>query len=291
MAVKGAIKKRYYWRNPRARRPLRRLWSRLAGWPSRESLNTARPIVIGAIGGSGTRVLRESLMSTGIFMANRTNEAGDALDFSQFLNRNLNAILSETRSVDFSLASLSGALRSHVEAEFLRAVRAHVADAPDEAAGWGFKVARSIYILPLIQEILPGFRFIHLIRDGRDMALSTNQFQFTHHYRALAGDKIESDRLTARLLMWSTVNDQARRFAESHMDGRYWIVRFEDLCAAPKETLADLFDWLGFKADIDNLALKVKAPVSIGRHQDLPDLASSTVAQKISPTLAAFGYV
>src|SRR5262249_16096809 len=146
-----------------------------------------------------------------------------ALDFSHFLNRNLNAILARTHSVDYDLFSLPGELRRRIEGEFLRAIRVHCVDAPDGTNGWGFKVPRTIYILPLIQQFLPNFRFIHLVRDGRDMALSANQFEFTHHYRAFAGESAESNRLAARLLMWSAVNEQARHYGESQMAGRYWI--------------------------------------------------------------------
>jgi sulfotransferase family protein len=288
--IPGALDKRYSRRNPRPKRPLRRLGARLAEQPARDVLALSHPIVVGAIGGSGTRVLRQCLVGAGVYMANHVNRSGDALDFSRFLNANLNAILTETRSVDYALQALPTALRGKVEKAFLRALRAHLADAPDGVRHWGFKVPRSIYILPLIQEILPAFRFVHLVRDGRDMALSGNEFQFTHHYRALAGEKAPDDMVLARLMMWSAVNEEARRWALREMGERYRIVRFEDLTAAPQATLGALFAWLGIEADTARLAGLVQPPASIGRRHALPEASASKLQAAAAPTLAVFGY-
>ena len=37
---------------------------------------------------------------------------------------------------------------------------------------WGWKEPRSIYLLPFFHRHLPALRFLHVVRDGRDMALS-----------------------------------------------------------------------------------------------------------------------
>ena len=49
-----------------------------------------------------------------------------------------------------------------------------------EDSKWGWKSPRSIYYLPYYKAVLgDAFRFIHVVRDGRDVALGDNQMQ--HH--------------------------------------------------------------------------------------------------------------
>lgn len=44
---------------------------------------------------------------------------------------------------------------------------------------WGWKSPRSLYYLPLFHHMLGGnFKIIHVVRDGRDVALGDNQAQF-----------------------------------------------------------------------------------------------------------------
>ena len=51
-------------------------------------------------------------------------------------------------------------------------------------AAWGWKEPRSIYLLPFFHRHLPGLRFLHVVRDGRDMAFSENQNQLRKHGEA-----------------------------------------------------------------------------------------------------------
>ena len=50
---------------------------------------------------------------------------------------------------------------------------------------WGWKEPRSIYLLPFFHQQLPALRFLHVVRDGRDMALSANQNQLRKHGNGL----------------------------------------------------------------------------------------------------------
>lgn len=44
---------------------------------------------------------------------------------------------------------------------------------------WGWKGPRSVYFLPFYQAVFGDhFRFLHVLRDGRDVAYGDNQMQF-----------------------------------------------------------------------------------------------------------------
>ena len=50
---------------------------------------------------------------------------------------------------------------------------------------WGFKAPCAVLFLPLWRLFLPGFRVLHVVRDGRDMAFSSNVGDVKRLYRKL----------------------------------------------------------------------------------------------------------
>ena len=118
------------------------------------------------------------------------------------------------------------------------ALQAHRRDLPEDATAWGWKEPRSIYLLPFFNSVMPKLRFVHWMRDGRDMAFSENQQQLRKHGQTVLGPKRIGRMKPARsIALWTTVNTWAADFGEQEMPGRYLRVRFEDLCAQPVETV------------------------------------------------------
>jgi hypothetical protein len=81
---------------------------------------------------------------------------------------------------------------------------------------WGDKSPRYAVNMPLIKRTLPEARFIHLIRDGRDVALS-----------ALKGRDPSPEKVEVTARRWKRRLARARRAAERV--GVYIEVRYEDL--------------------------------------------------------------
>src|SRR6266581_3850267 len=78
---------------------------------------------------------------------------------------------------------------------------------------------RSIYLLPFLRAELPTLKFIHVLRDGRDMALSQNQNQLRKHGAAVLSwrERLFSSMPERAITLWDRVNLRAAEIGESEM--------------------------------------------------------------------------
>jgi hypothetical protein len=248
-------------------------------------------VIIGAIGGSGTRVLWKILAAAGGYMGRRVTRNRDSLDLSEFLNAHLNPVLQRTGSLDYALDGLPPHLRLRTERALLTTLRAYLADRRQPSPFWGFKIPRSLYILPFLDCLLPQARFIQLVRDGRDMAFSKNSFQLDRHFAFLSPPGVETSGPVAAMRLWAKANGEAADWATRHLGDRHRIVRFEDLCAEPEREIAALLHWLHVDADARDLATLVAAPVSLGRWRSRPPEVIGELERIGAESLGRFGYL
>src|SRR6185503_9656389 len=215
------------------------------------------PGVIGATGGSGTRVLAAIVQRAGMFVGSDLNRSLDALDFAAFFDRWVGRELPPAAA-----AELRGLVaRQHAEAD---------------GRPWGWKEPRSVYPLPFLDAELPGLRFLHVVRDGRDMAFSENQVQLRKHGDAVLGRTDEPMALRS-IALWRQVNLQAADFGERELGDRYFRLRFEDLCAEPSARVAEVLRFFGLEDDAGQIAAEeVEAPRTLGRWREAdPELQAA----------------
>ena len=243
-------------------------WTRLAA-----AFGPLGPVVIGATGGSGTRVVARIARRGGVFLGADLNRSEDALDFAAFSDRWINTLE-----------------QSEPPREAVAELRALVARQQAEAAGrpWGWKEPRSLYLLPFLDRELPGLRFLHLVRDGRDMAFSSNQVQLRKHGDAVLGAPTGEPGPVRSIALWSEVNLRAARHAEQALGERYLRVRFEDLCAEPAATTATILAFLGGDGDPARIAAdEVDTPDTFGRWRERDVTA---LEARAAEALRRFGY-
>lgn len=270
--------------------PLRQIARRAALRAYRRFFDAAPPIVVGGTGGSGTRVVQTILTRAGVFMGLRLNFAGDAMDFEPFLDETINLVLVETRSLDYCLADLPQTLRAEAMRGFARAAERFRRDRPI-GMPWGWKNGRSMYLLPLIHARFPGMRFVHVLRDGRDMGFSENQNQLRKHYRSLFGEPADEASAEAAMRLWAEANLAVARWGERTLGNRYSRIRFEDLCAQPAESSAALAEGLGLPITLgDLLASSVVPPSTIGRWRQAAAGAPLALPPAAEEAIAVFGY-
>ena len=255
------------------------------------------PVVIGATGGSGTRVIHGVLETAGLFMGHgrKLNHAGDAMDIEPVLDAYINPILSATNTLDYEADDLPKKLRAAAGRDLVIAVARLLNALPAPQARWGWKNPRSMYILPLIHALFPEVRFIHLLRDGRDIATSDNQNQPRKHYEALFAEPLNETDPSGSIRLWAAANLAVADWAERNLGERYLRLRFEDLCAEPENSVRHILEFAGFKDPEIQPALvtageTVAAPSSLNRWRQLDPAIAETLTRQGAAALTRFGY-
>lgn len=249
-----------------------------------DALTANGPCVIGATGGSGTRVVARIVRAGGMFTGDKLNRYEDAIELGFYSDRWIDRYLADRRSPEL-LEQMAADLRSVLED--------HASTLPEEARAWGWKEPRSIYLLRFWHETMPSLRFLHFVRDGRDMAFSENQNQLKKHGEAALGDELRKAKTPVRsIALWNRVNQAAADYGEEALGARYLRVRFEDLCAEPVETVERIYGFLGLDGDVEAIArAEVRPPDTLGRwrlrRKDLVDELDRTAES----TLRRFGYL
>lgn len=112
-----------------------------------------------------------------------------------------------------------------------------------------------LYIREIKREI-PDALIIHIIRDGRDVALSYAKQRWTHPFPWDRGDN-----LAVAGLFWEWIVRKGRRLGKD-LGEDYVEVRFEDLVTNPRPTLALLSQFTGCDLDYDRIQLAGVGSVS-----------------------------
>jgi hypothetical protein len=244
------------------------------------------PRVIGATGGSGTRVVGRIVRAGGMYIGTNLNDYQDALDLGGYSDRWIDEFV-----VAGGLDGVSDEQRAEMVDDLSATMQTHRHDLPADARAWGWKEPRSIYLLPFFNSVMPEIRFLHWLRDGRDMAFSENQQQLRKHGdTVLAADEAGWKKPARSIALWTRVNTRAADFGEQHMPGRYLQVRFEDLCAQPVETVGRIYDFFALEGDVEQAAAEVRPPDTLGRWRKARKKTLDQLHEVAGPALERFGY-
>lgn len=251
----------------------------------------APPTAIGGVGGSGTRLVAQFLLDLGVFLGADLNRANDTLWFTLLFKRReileapddafrdlvavfrvaMNGSAPLTAAQRDLVARLANADRPHHDAEWLRqrvqSLEAWTARVPGAPGPWGWKEPNTHVVLERLEPLLPGLKYVHVVRNGLDMAYSANQAQFHLWGPSFLGvDRLEaSPRLS--LKYWREVH---RRVLETgkNLGDRFLMLNYDRLCAEPEEGLGIFLRFLGAEptsATRDRLLASIRPPESMGR--------------------------
>jgi Sulfotransferase family len=128
----------------------------------------------------------------------------------------------------------------HAAGDFLRIFMEEICRTQG-ATRWADNSPEEMLYMPAIKQAFPNALFIHIIRDGRDVAASLNQQGWI---RPLPGDS----QLMASGLYWQWIVRKGRQYGKA-LGGDYFEQQFEDLVARPQQALGELGRFLEHSLD------------------------------------------
>ena len=265
------------------------------------------PIVIGGVGGSGTRVIADILRETGYYIGSDLNDSLDNLWFTLLFKRprwfqkqkNHHAEVAKGLSLFEKImhrrAGITGdeylflasafceiffyghdhlaSGRGRWSLERIRTILMRTGPEISQYVGWGWKEPNTHIYLEYLSEYFPDLKYILVIRHGLDMAFSRNQAQLYNWGRLLGIEKPSSPKSApvSALDYWIRANQRAISLGKKLLNDRFYLINFDELQRNPQGEIEKLFKFI--RHDMDNphlirqLCEKMIRPESPARYQ------------------------
>jgi Sulfotransferase family len=132
--------------------------------------------------------------------------------------------------------------------DFIRIVMDSVAQS-QQAQRWAVYDPDNVLHVERVKRDIPNALFVHIIRDGRDIALSLKKMG---GFSPLPWDRGQTDSLVATSLYWEWMVHKGRAHGRK-FPGDYIEIRYEDLIVNSHETLSKLGAFLDHDLDYDRI--------------------------------------
>ncbi|HLX82885.1 MAG TPA: sulfotransferase [Terriglobales bacterium] len=132
--------------------------------------------------------------------------------------------------------------------DFIRVVMDSVAES-QQMPRWAVYDPDNVLHVERVKRDIPNALFVHIIRDGRDIALSLKKMG---GFSPLPWDRGQTDSLVATALYWEWMIHQGRAHG-SKFPADYVEIRYEDLITSPHETLGKLGRFLDHDLNYDRI--------------------------------------
>jgi hypothetical protein len=163
---------------------------------------------------------------------------------------------------------------------------------------WADNTPFHILYMAEIKKTIPNALFVHMIRDGRDAAMSLSRMGWPPCFRWNL-----KHRLKVSGLYWKWLVSQGRESGRT-LGSEYLELRYENLVDRPQETLATLSQFIGEDLNYDDIQKNAVGTVvipnssfpatggltSVGRWKNLPAAEAASLTRLLSPFLEELGY-
>ena len=218
------------------------------------------PVFVMGCHRSGTNLLYDMLLSSGGFaiyrgflpiykiliprfgsLANRKNREKILETWLRSKGFRRSGLDAEPLSARILNAGLSGG-------DFIRIVMDSVAE-KQQAERWAVYDPDNVLHVERVKRDIPNALFVHIIRDGRDIALSLKKMG---GFTPLPWNRNQTDSLVATSLYWEWMVHRGRAHG-SKFPADYIEIRYEDLVTNPQETLGKLGSFIDHDLDYDQI--------------------------------------
>jgi len=266
-------------------------WSYKRDFMTSNPITELSPVAIGGVGGSGTRLIAQCLKELGFFLGSDLNISNDNLwftllfkkieilnssndEFSELVEIFLKGmrggdlfteeqilLINKTASIDREQHS-SIWLRERTES--LLAKRSGFVS----NLNWGWKEPNTHIVLDRLIKTIPKLKYIHVIRNGLDMAYSANQNQLKLWGRYFMGSNYDVSPYYS-LRFWCITHQRVLEIGNSIGSG-FLLLNFDDFVSYPEKGVRELLQFLGLditSSRIYKLSELIEIPKSIGRYR------------------------
>lgn len=286
-----------------------------------EQIRQLQPLIIMGMHRSGTSLTVRLLRNLGIFMGSRLSRDAEAIYFQKINRRiyhtvgskwsNVRAIWDAMYSRIFIQEQTEVVLKTLFPSTFLSykpGIAAYFGEeiwrtiVKGEMVYWGWKDPRTSFTFPIWINVFPQARFLHIIRNGIDVAISTHR-RSQKQRRKLLKRLIQLDYspLTLDFMycfqLWEDYITFILEFKENIPTNHYLEIRYEDLLATPVEILRKITEFIGNPIQ-DQALFAVSEQINRSRldntqnaqaYQDIiPSLVSHSLMQQLGYTYSAF---
>lgn len=235
-----------------------------------------RIIAIGALGGSGTRVVAQTLIKMGIYVGNDLNTAYDNLLFTRLFknpawyktaskedkNQRLSLFhkyMSGKRLTINDITQLynwSRQNRTHKSRKsyYIKQLK-QLYKSEKNRTYWAWKEPNTQIYAQEILEYFPRLKYVHVLRNGLDMAFSSNKQQLKNwgwKYDIYTDNSDDENELAKKqLAYWVKSTKEVFDITEAFKD-RALILNYTNFCNNSAETMDRLIDFLGISISDQN---------------------------------------
>ena len=234
-------------------------------------------ISIGALGGSGTRAIAQVLIQAGIFLGDDLNRANDNLFFTRLLKnpewyRKASLDEKNERLLSFKKYMESGKLTLKDLIVFYKSGYTN----PTHSSGlkfylnvfkllfskeisrdiWGWKEPNTQIYVNEIFNLFPNLKYIHVLRNGLDMAFSNNKQQLNNwgwkYQIYLNGNESENELAVKQLDYWIESTKDAIANSKG-FENRFLMVKHSEFCQNPQQEIDRILQFCEINISSDKL--------------------------------------
>jgi hypothetical protein len=260
-------------------------------------------LVVGGTDGSGTRRVVQILTQLGVTMVSEDPETYDIhADAVGGWPPIVSPVIEQAKSLAYDPITLPAALQTKMKTSLQTLLDIVESDSHKPTSyvlakggalprpkgisvsriKYGFKAPVAMTLAPYWAYMLPHFRLLHVLRDGRDIAFSANQGPVAKFFTAMYGHKTERDELKA-IRLWSDWNAQLKQWAmdrvtkfdsipeNAEKSFGYFAIHTEDLVDENKDVrfaaIVHLAKWVGSDiSDKELCCLAMQGSKFLGSH-------------------------
>jgi hypothetical protein len=253
-----------------------------------ESLERS-PLIIGGVGGSGTRVFKAIAEAAGYSML-----TAPWLVESLWKKHHDNLLMMKFFYTRWMESYLAGQTASKKMERHCQRLLWLCGPTRYGRGKWGWKNPNTLFFLPFWKTLYPNMIFIYVVRDGRDIAFNRqmayvnqyNQNWLTAHQRSLPEH-------LRKAVFWERCNQQFNTWCKTMEPERILLTKFESLCNDTERQINEIFRFLHADPSTDVIQQTVSLvsrPASLGRWRQADARQVQEVESLIGDSLLQYGY-